>query len=317
MHHATPLKISDLSRQWLAQCGLTVEQMENQLEPEHSPARKVHLYHCDHRGLPLALIDETGAIAWQAEYDEWVNLLAEDNPQDLQQLIRLPGQQVDEETGLYYNRHRYYDPQQGRYITQDPIGLRGGINLYTYPLNPIRYIDPLGLITFGGAFSKETGSAVNAASEGFMSYEDASAAIDAANGPTYSPLLFSVSADVGVSGYGILGGSFSGGVLTGNSDKGLDLCVYTMPCQGIGGGAASGISLSGTISNAPPSSGITILTGVTSDVGFIINGSATGLVEINDKNDPVNLSATLAGGVGGGAFSGGITCQQYTHCIVN
>ncbi|WP_334369607.1 RHS repeat-associated core domain-containing protein, partial [Escherichia coli] len=59
--------------------------------------------------------------------------------------IRLPGQQYDEESGLYYNRHRYYDPLQGRYITQDPIGLKGGWNLYGYQLNPISDIDPLGL----------------------------------------------------------------------------------------------------------------------------------------------------------------------------
>ncbi|WP_318393283.1 RHS repeat-associated core domain-containing protein, partial [Enterobacter sp.] len=64
------------------------------------------------------------------------------------QLIRLPGQQYDAETGLYYNRHRYYDPAQGRYITQDPIGLEGGINAYAYPLNPVINIDPLGLYNY-------------------------------------------------------------------------------------------------------------------------------------------------------------------------
>lgn len=74
-----------------------------------------------------------------------VNVLREDNPDNLEQLIRLPGQQEDKETGLYYNRHRYYDSPQGRYITQDSIGLRGEWNLYQYPLNPIRFIDPLGL----------------------------------------------------------------------------------------------------------------------------------------------------------------------------
>ncbi|MGX5869307.1 RHS repeat-associated core domain-containing protein, partial [Enterobacter cloacae] len=63
----------------------------------------------------------------------------------LEQLIRLPGQQFDAETGLCYNRHRYYDPAQGRYITQDPIGLKGGWNPYVYPLGPILVIDPLGL----------------------------------------------------------------------------------------------------------------------------------------------------------------------------
>ncbi|EHU9713115.1 DUF4329 domain-containing protein [Escherichia coli] len=55
-------------------------------------------------------------------------------------------QQHDEESGLYYNRHRYYDPLQGRYITQDPMGLKGGWNLYQYPLNPLQQIDPMGLL---------------------------------------------------------------------------------------------------------------------------------------------------------------------------
>lgn len=114
-------RVSNESRQWLAQCGLTVEQMKNQMDPVYTPERKIHLYHCDHRGLPLALISTEGATEWSAEYDEWGNLLNEDNPHNLQQVIRLPGQQYDDESGLYYNRNRYYDPLQGRYITQDPI----------------------------------------------------------------------------------------------------------------------------------------------------------------------------------------------------
>ncbi|EFL7083102.1 type VI secretion system tube protein TssD [Escherichia coli] len=137
--------VSAESEAWLAQCGLTVEQMESQMEAEYIPERRLHLYHCDHRGLPQALISPEGETAWCGEYDEWGNQLNEENPHHLYQPYRLPGQQYDEESGLYYNRHRYYDPLQGRYITQDPIGLKGGINLYTYPLAPIRYTDPLGL----------------------------------------------------------------------------------------------------------------------------------------------------------------------------
>ncbi|MEW3152704.1 RHS domain-containing protein, partial [Escherichia coli] len=106
-------RVSEESRRWLASCGLTVEQMQNQMDPVYTPARKIHLYHCDHRGLPLALISKEGTTEWCAEYDEWGNLLNEENPHQLQQLIRLPGQQYDEESGLYYNRHRYYDPLQG------------------------------------------------------------------------------------------------------------------------------------------------------------------------------------------------------------
>ncbi|HAY8881753.1 TPA: RHS repeat protein, partial [Shigella boydii] len=139
-------RVSEESRRWLASCGLTVAQMQSQMDPVYTPARKIHLYHCDHRGLPLALISTEGATAWCAEYDEWGNLLSDENPHHLQQLIRLPGQQYDEESGLYYNRHRYYDPLQGRYITQDPIGLKGGWNFYQYPLNPVINVDPQGLV---------------------------------------------------------------------------------------------------------------------------------------------------------------------------
>ncbi|EES6373417.1 RHS repeat protein, partial [Escherichia coli] len=63
--------VSSESRQWLAQCGLTVERLAAQIEPVYLPERKIHLYHCDHRGLPLALISEDGNTAWSAEYDEW------------------------------------------------------------------------------------------------------------------------------------------------------------------------------------------------------------------------------------------------------
>ncbi|ECI5144420.1 DUF4329 domain-containing protein [Salmonella enterica subsp. salamae] len=146
-------ELSAANRAWLAQCGLTPEQIQNQMEPEYTPERKIHLYHCDHRGLPLALVNAEGKADWSAEYDAWGNVLREINPHKLAQLLRLPGQQYDEETGLYYNRHRYYDPLQGRYITQDPIGGAGGWNLYQYPLNPVSKIDPLGLSAWSDAKS--------------------------------------------------------------------------------------------------------------------------------------------------------------------
>ncbi|EFL9805879.1 RHS repeat protein, partial [Escherichia coli] len=82
--------VSSESRQWLAQCGLTVERLAAQIEPVYLPERKIHLYHCDHRGLPLALISEDGNTAWSAEYDEWGNQLNEENPHHLHQPYRLP-----------------------------------------------------------------------------------------------------------------------------------------------------------------------------------------------------------------------------------
>lgn len=58
----------------------------------------------------------------------------------------------DDETGLHYNWHRYYNPTIGRYLTPDPIGLDGGINLYAYVQNdPVNYIDPYGLVHLGFA----------------------------------------------------------------------------------------------------------------------------------------------------------------------
>lgn len=63
--------------------------------------------------------------------------------------LSIPGQYYDSETGLHYNWHRYYDPATGRYLTPDPIGLAGGINLYSYVANdPINFIDPWGLESF-------------------------------------------------------------------------------------------------------------------------------------------------------------------------
>nr|WP_313282152.1 RHS repeat-associated core domain-containing protein [Delftia tsuruhatensis] len=63
----------------------------------------------------------------------------------IEQPFRCQGQQFDEETGLHYNRFRYYDPVVGRFVSQDPIGLLGESNLFQYASNPADWIDPLGL----------------------------------------------------------------------------------------------------------------------------------------------------------------------------
>jgi RHS repeat-associated protein len=59
--------------------------------------------------------------------------------------FRWPGQYEDEETGLYYNRFRYYDRDAGEYVSQDPIGLLGGLQTHAYVRSPLAAIDPSGL----------------------------------------------------------------------------------------------------------------------------------------------------------------------------
>lgn len=100
-------------------------------------------YHNDCNGCPARLTDKSGKVVWSASYATWGALKrrhghAVDNP------IRFQGQYHDAETGLHYNRNRYYDPHIGQFIGQDPIGLSGGNNLYQYAPNPLSWIDPLG-----------------------------------------------------------------------------------------------------------------------------------------------------------------------------
>ena len=64
---------------------------------------------------------------------------------ELRTPIRFQGQYHDHETGLHYNRYRYYDPEVGRFVGKDPIGYAGGLNVYQYAPNPIGWVDPLGL----------------------------------------------------------------------------------------------------------------------------------------------------------------------------
>jgi RHS repeat-associated protein len=125
---------------------MTVGDVRKALQEKQRAANITVLYfHCDHIGTPLALLDQRKKIVWAARRDPWGNLQEQYNPSGIIQPIGLPGQYYDRETGLYYNGHRYYDARIGAYINQDPIGLLGGLNLYGYVSNPLRFIDPLGL----------------------------------------------------------------------------------------------------------------------------------------------------------------------------
>ena len=102
-------------------------------------------YITDALGTPMQLVTPNVQPRWLAEPDDWAAVKNQRAVRNVTQPIRFQGQWHDEESGLYYNRHRYYDPQQGRYISQDPIGLNGGANLYGYVTNPTGMVDPRGL----------------------------------------------------------------------------------------------------------------------------------------------------------------------------
>ncbi|QKZ02404.1 RHS repeat-associated core domain-containing protein [Pseudomonas eucalypticola] len=106
-------------------------------------AQQLYYYHTDQIGTPLEMTDADGRIVWQATYKAWgsIETLA---VAEVEQNLRFQGQYFDGETGLHYNTFRYYDPEVGRFITQDPIGLVGGTNVYHYVLNPSGWVDPLG-----------------------------------------------------------------------------------------------------------------------------------------------------------------------------
>ena len=114
---------------------------------------------CNYLGTPTAMYNSQGIRTWEAALDSSGQVrYGEGRAQDCP--FRYQGQYEDVETGLYYNRFRYYDPQIGQYISQDPIRLRGGLNFYAYVEDPLHFIDPLGLVpTYGplDALGRPTG----------------------------------------------------------------------------------------------------------------------------------------------------------------
>ena len=104
-------------------------------------------YQLDHLGTPIAAHNAKGEAVWTAEYEAWGRIRNETVSDDPKVNIpfRFQGQYYDEESGLHYNRFRYYDPEIGRFVSQDPIGFAGSDNFYEYAPNPIVWVDPWGL----------------------------------------------------------------------------------------------------------------------------------------------------------------------------
>lgn len=125
-------------------------------EADEKPQARVYYFHANASGAPEELTNHRGDVVWRTRYRAWGNTVLQEYTQEFQanpegdvrqplpQTLRLQGQYEDLESGFYYNTFRYYDPDVGRFITPDPIGLAGGLNQYQYAANPISWIDPWG-----------------------------------------------------------------------------------------------------------------------------------------------------------------------------
>ncbi|NHB97800.1 RHS repeat-associated core domain-containing protein, partial [Photorhabdus stackebrandtii] len=128
------------TRQFTLNLDNRVELMVGEIETQYAVSAPT--------GEPLALFNPAGKRVWRQPKQSLYGLnlaLPEDMPLDPG--LRFAGQIFDEESGLFYNRFRYYLPEGGCYLSTDPIGLNGGLNPYSYVHNPTGWVDPLGLAT--------------------------------------------------------------------------------------------------------------------------------------------------------------------------
>ena len=105
----------------------------------------------DYLGTPIQMYDGQGNKTWNCLLDSYGKVITFDGSSEFDCPFRYQGQYADEETGLFYNRSRYYDANTGNYLSQDPIGLAGrNPTLYGYVYDTNCQIDAFGLSGRGG-----------------------------------------------------------------------------------------------------------------------------------------------------------------------
>ncbi len=112
--------------------------------PMAGEGERWYFYVNDPAGTPERLVESSGEVACELTRTAFGVLVASPGARTTTPL-RLEGQYADDETGLSYNRYRYYDPDLGRFLSADPMALSVGTNFYAFGLNPIGWTDPFGL----------------------------------------------------------------------------------------------------------------------------------------------------------------------------
>jgi len=183
LHHAGALAAETdadgrLTRQYLRWHGRLVAVLEHARASDGQRAAPDSLawIHADHLGTPIAATDESGRVVWRGDLDAFGRLARERGR--FEQPLRLEGQYFDPDTGLHDNVLRTYDPDAGRYLEPDPLGLAAGLNPFAYvDGNPLVATDPLGLILFafdgtGNGATGQNGEDVSNVRKLFEQYDD-------------------------------------------------------------------------------------------------------------------------------------------------
>ena len=117
-------------------------QVHNWTNEDGENLQQTHYFHCDQIGIPREMTDKDGNLVWLGDYYGWGKLKSETNTSGTaHQPFRLQNQYADREMELQYNFFRYYEPEVGRFVNQDPIGLEDGFNFYRFAPNAQEWVD--------------------------------------------------------------------------------------------------------------------------------------------------------------------------------
>jgi len=243
----------------------------------------------DHLNSVLALADENGNISESYEYDAWGNVLSIKDgsgtvlsQSEIGNRYLFQGREYDFTTGLYYFRARWYSPETGRWLSKDPIGIAGGLNLHVFcENNSVNFVDPWGLDNFslnglGGYDPGGAGYGQNAPPPGVDSFGN-------------------------VSG----GGQFENMVVAGAQANAIGLGVTAV----VGGGSAALSSAAGWMQSPLTTAANFVTEGVSVSAGFpkgVAVITAGALLLSNCGNAPAGTSVSSgAKSSGSGGSSGG------------